>query len=204
MRTIERIAHVAVNLSAATFWSVTVTMLVLLLTGRLPLERWASAGKVLRGEAEAVKPATLRTLEEAKERDDARSRDPAFRLLVQQVSEIEELRRRTLSEAANEKARLTEWQRTLEAMKSSMEQDVARWEQERARLEKAVAAAGERARTEADTRLFNIYNQMDASQIAQELTVRHRAGEAQEAARILAGLPERKTAEVLQEVADPM
>lgn len=198
------VARWFLRISAAALWAAVATVLALAAAGQLEWPRCAAALGVLRAELAAVPPAELATIRAARQELAEYAALPTYPDLRQAANELEAQRRRQQTELAAETERLLQWQASLTRMQQSISADMTRWRTERSEL----VAAAERARADlasrADARILALYRQLEASQIAEDLAVRFRAGgsEREAAARLLASMPERQAAEALAEIAD--
>lgn len=202
-----RLGHVIVQVSAASFWAIGGTLLILSLLELVPWGRWLEAGRLLKGSVAVIEPARLVALEnsrrEYQEIEKRRGGDPAYVYIRRALDRIDEEEERSRSELDAERTRLVAWQNELTKLQARITDDIDRWKQQRSELRVEVEQARTAVLSEADRRVLNIYRQMEASLVADDLTSLFTAGDTEGAVRILDSLPERQAAEALAEVEDP-
>ncbi|MBN1809625.1 MAG: hypothetical protein JW909_11205 [Planctomycetes bacterium] len=203
MHRLAEMLHFFVSASAATLWAVVLTMAGLSLTGSIPAERWSAIGRVLRGDMVPVDVHEHARLKAAEKTVQARSEDVTFSHLEEAVLETTRLRTGAEQEIAQQKVKLALWQNELTAIQARVNADLTAWRQQKEHIDRLAQEASSRSKSEAEARVLRIYNQMDPSQAAVDLAALYQSGEQGEAGRILAGMIERKAAEVLREVDDP-
>ena len=204
---LRRVGHLAVHVSAASLWALGGAIIVLSVAGVIPSSHWIAAVGVLHGTRTAVDSARFIELQKlAQKQRELQQRhavEPTYSYLRQALTSMEEDNRRREVAINDERVRLAAWQDELTGLQDAIRSDIDLLQQRKTEVEAEIQRATTTVLSEADRRVFNIYRQMEASQVATDLQSRFASGDTAGAAEILNRLPERQAAEALAEIDDP-
>lgn len=188
---------------AANFLAIAGAALLLVLSGTAPIGRWGGALRVLRGAESAVPAEELSGLKKAAEELGRFKRLPACAELLESWRRLSGERRNLMARVSQERARLEVIAAGLQGERDRIEETASAWKRDSEASRQARARRAREIRRAASEKVQRLYRFMSPECVARDLRARVEEGRAEVAAAVIAALPERLAAEVLEAFGDP-